>query len=289
MRWELTGNAVAFLAVLIAMWYSGSSQQNGAAYLLLFGLTSLGIISIPQAVANVRGLTARAESIKPAFAGQEATLPVEVTNSSRATRKGLRLKLPDSGSNYENIDALPAGKAVRASVRFPTSIRGEHEFQAVCLETSYPLGLLRVTKPLHVAQRYIVYPKPNGDSQLPQLSSSRAGDRRQSEHGEGDDFAGVRAYVPGESQRHIDWKAVARGQPMMTKQFSSEVATGPLYLDYAAAGSGDLEDRLSQLTLWIIEAERLWRPYGLRLPSIEIPPSLGEMHFHRCLRTLALY
>ena len=46
--------------------------------------------------------------------------------------------------------------------------------------------------------------------------------RPQTELGEGDDFAGVRAYVPGESQRHIDWRAVARGQPLMTKQFAAE-------------------------------------------------------------------
>ena len=288
-RWALTGNAVAFLAVLIAMWYSGSSQQNGAAYLLLFALTSLGIVSIPQAFSNVHGLTARAESIKPAFAGQEATLPVQVTNSSRTIKKGLRLKVPNPGSNYETIDNLPAGKPTRASVRFPTSARGEHELQSVDLETSYPFGLLRVTKRLPLGQRHIVYPKPDGQSRLPDLTSSHSGDRRQSNFREGEDFAGVRAYVPGESQRHIDWKAVARGQAMMTKQFSSEIASGPLYLDYAAAGSGDLEQRLSQLTLWIIEAERLRRPYGLRLPGIEIAPSLGEMHFHRCLRALALY
>jgi uncharacterized protein (DUF58 family) len=288
-RWAFTGNAVAFLAVLIAMWYSGSSQQNGAAYLLLFALAALGIVSIPHAFSNVRGLTARAEAINPAFAGQETALPVEVTNLSRATRKGLRLRLPNSTDSYETIDHLSAGKAARASVRFPALLRGEHEIKSVCIETSYPLGLLRVTKRLALAQRYIVYPKPDGDPRLPRLNLSRPSDGRHREASEGDDFAGVRAYVPGESQRHIDWKAVARGQAMMTKQFSGETDSGPLYLDYASAGSGQLEERLSQLTLWIIEAERLRRPYGLQLPNMTISPSVGEMHYHRCLRALALY
>jgi uncharacterized protein (DUF58 family) len=112
--------------------------------------------------------------------------------------------------------------------------------------------------------------------------------RPRAELGEGDDFAGVRAYVPGESQRHIDWKAVARGQALMTKQFTAE-ADGLLYLDFAEVRLSDLEDRLSQLALWVIEAERARHPYGLRLPTAEIPPSLGESHFHRCLRALALF
>src|SRR5205823_5684639 len=159
----------------------------------------------------------------------------------------------------------------------------------LCLTSAYPLGFIRVLKRFAFSQTYVVYPTPAGDPQLPPTRARLVNSRPQADASEGDDFAGVRAYVPGESQRHIDWKAVARGQPMMTKQFSGETESGPLYLDYASAGSGQLEERLSQLTLWIIEAERLRRPYGLRLPNMDILPSLGEMHFHRCLRALALY
>ena len=108
------------------------------------------------------------------------------------------------------------------------------------------------------------------------------------ELGEGDDFAGLREYVHGESQRHIDWRAVARGQPLMTKQFAAE-AEGVLYFDFSALRLVEVEEKLSQLTLWIIEAERARRPYGLRLPGNEIPPAIGQLHFHECLRTLSLF
>ena len=123
-----------------------------------------------------------------------------------------------------------------------------------------------------------MYPKPAGDPQLP-LNRSRFADSRVSkDFGEGDDFAGVRAYVQGESQRHIDWKAVARGQSLMTKQFAAE-AEGAVYLDFSALRSADVEAKLSQLALWVIEAERARRPYGLRLPGTEIPPAVGQIAF----------
>jgi uncharacterized protein (DUF58 family) len=288
-RWRFTRNAVALLFVLAAMWYAGSSQQNAAAYLLLFGLTSVGVVSIPHAISNIAGLTARAESVKPSFAGQEACLPVEISNQSPASRNGVRLHLVDTPAIYENLDQIGAGKAVRASVRFSTPIRGEHEISAISLETTYPLGLVRVVRNLPINQRYMVYPKPAGDPKLPISGSRTAEDRPQHENSEGDDFAGVRAYTPGESQRHIDWKAVARGQAMMTKLFTAETDIGFLYLDFAAVRSPHVEERLSQLALWIIEAERARRPYGLRLPNTEIAPSLGDNHFHRCLRMLALF
>jgi uncharacterized protein (DUF58 family) len=143
-------------------------------------------------------------------------------------------------------------------------------------------------KQLPSPQRYVVYPKPAGEQRLPTETARSGQSSSRRELGEGDDFAGVRAYVRGESQRHIDWKAVARGQALMTKQFTAE-SDGLLYLDFAAVRLDDLEARLSQLALWVIEAERARRPYGLRLPTIEIPPSLGEPHLHRCLHALALF
>ena len=126
--------------------------------------------------------------------------------------------------------------------------------------------------------------KPRG---APELVYGRDG-RPLTEPGEGDDFAGVRDYVPGESQRHIDWRAVARGQPLMTKQFAAE-AEGVVYFDFAALHFANVEERLSQLALWVIEAERARRPYALRLPGTEIPPAIGQPHFHDCLRALSLF
>ncbi|MEI8342738.1 MAG: DUF58 domain-containing protein, partial [Verrucomicrobiota bacterium] len=64
---------------------------------------------------------------------------------------------------------------------------------------------------------------------------------------------------------------------------------GGLQLDFNAIPQPDIETRLSQLALWVIEAERTRYPYSLRLPSVEIPSSIGEDHYHKCLRALACY
>jgi len=288
-RWKFTANTAAFLFVVLAMLYAGSSQQNAAAYVLLFALTSIGIVSIPHAVLNVSGLSGRASAIKPTFAGQEANLPVEISNACRSDRVGLKVRLTGMSHDFERLDRIPAGKATRATLRFPAAVRGEHEVQGISVETSYPIGVVCVEKSLPVSQRYVVYPKPAGDPNLPVTTQQSAHDRRETAISGGDEFAGVRGYIPGESQRHIDWKAVARGQSLMTKQFTAEYDSGRLYLDFRAVKSRHVEDRLSQLALWIIEAERARRPYGLRLPNVEVPPSLGDSHFHHCLRTLALF
>src|SRR5256886_4083426 len=270
------------------MWYAASSQNSPAVYLLLFVLTAVFLVSIPNPLINLAGVTIGLESAKPAFAGDEVSLPVEMMNTSRTTRYGIELVLSEANKTGERIDYIPREKAARLTLRFRVRQRGEHKIGTLCLTSAYPLGFIRVVKKFAPSQTYLVYPKPAGDPRLPASLSRSPDNRPQVDIGEGDDFAGVRAYVPGESQRHIDWKAVARGQPLITKQFAAE-AEGSVHLDFSALRFHDAEQRLSQLAMWVIEAERARRPYSLRLPNTDIPPAVGDAHFHRCMRALSLF
>ena len=283
-----TAGFAGLLFVLGAMWYAASSQNNTAVYLLFFASTAVFLVSIPHTLINLAGVTVTLESVQPAFVGQEVSLPLEIMNDSRATRHGIELTLSGSNSERKRIDYIPADRAARVTLRFPARQRGEHDVGTLCLTSAYPFGFIRFLKEFAPSQTYIVYPKPAGDVRLPSTFVHRRDGRPLTEPGEGDDFAGVRTYVHGESQRHIDWRAVARGQPLMTKQFAAE-AEGVVYFDFSALHFANVEERLSQLALWIIEAERARRPYGLRLPGNEIPPAIGQPHFHQCLLALSLY
>ena len=278
-----TAGFAGLLFVLGTMWYAASSQNNAAVYLLLFLLTAVFLVSVPHTLINLSGVTVTFESAQPAFAGQEVALPVEIVNTSRATRHGLELVLAGASRDQQRIDYIPANKAARVTLRFAAQKRGEHQIGTLLLTSTYPLGFIRFLRRFGCSQRYTVYPRPAGDSRLPSSFVRRRGNQPLTDPGEGDDFAGVRAYVPGESQRHIDWKAVARGQPLMTKQFTAE-AEGVVNLDFSALHCADAEEKLSQLALWVIEAERTQRPYLLHLPNAKISAGVGQSHFHQCLR-----
>jgi len=282
-----TGNMWGLLLIFAAMWYAGASQGNGAAYLLFFLLVSVVVASVPRTRSNLLALDVAAESAKPAFAGQEVSLPVEIANLSGRPRHSVSVRVPHSAGQSELLEEIPAGKAARCTVLFPAVTRGEHTLSRLVLSSDYPIGFIKARRNVAISRRYLVYPKPEGTPHLPGAASRPEGDIARAPSG-GDDFTGVRPYVPGESQRHIDWKAVARGQPMMTKQFTVE-NEGELCFDFSAIPQKNTEARLSQLALWVIEAERLRRRYSLRLPSQEIPVALGESHYHRCLRALALH
>ena len=75
-----TTSFAGLLFVLAAMWYAASSQNSAAVYLLLFALTAVFLVSIPHTLINLADVTIALESVKPAFAGQEVSVPVEVMN-----------------------------------------------------------------------------------------------------------------------------------------------------------------------------------------------------------------
>jgi uncharacterized protein (DUF58 family) len=146
--------------------------------------------------------------------------------------------------------------------------------------------LFRAWAVLHPAQYCLVYPRPPADAPPPPPQPGLAGDggvRRGD-----DDFAGLREYHAGDPPRHIAWKAYARSDELLVKEFSGEAEPTPVF-DLADAPGGDLEARLAVMTRWIIDAHARGLAFGLRLPGDEIAPAPGDAQRARCLAALARY
>jgi uncharacterized protein (DUF58 family) len=148
--------------------------------------------------------------------------------------------------------------------------------------------LFRAWSYVHPDVRCLVYPRPDYAPLPPPAAASDAGATRASNLGS-EDFSGLRAYQLQDSPRHVAWKAVARADDMLTKQFSGAIGS-ELWLDWhALPGALDVEQRLSRLAGWVLEAERSGARYGLRLPQRELPPDRGDAHRAACLQALALH
>jgi uncharacterized protein (DUF58 family) len=97
-----------------------------------------------------------------------------------------------------------------------------------------------------------------------------------------------RHYQLGESQRRVDWRAVARGRTMLVKEFVSG-AKHDCWIDYVRFVGVPLEPRLSLMCGQIVAFEQAGQRYGLRLPGIVVEPNHGEKHYHTCLTHLAAW
>ncbi len=103
-----------------------------------------------------------------------------------------------------------------------------------------------------------------------------------------DDFAGLKDYHPGDPPKHIAWKAYARADELLVKEFSGDAEATPVF-DLADVPGGDLESRLSVLARWIVDAHARGLAFGLRLPGEELPPAPGDAQRARCLAAIARF
>ena len=167
-------------------------------------------------------------------------------------------------------------------------VRGLLQAGRLRVEACWPLGLFRAWSYLDSDADAVVYPRPAGNPAVPEFSADSA-EYQAGNQGGTDDFLGFRPYRPGDSIRNIDWKALAREQGVLLKRFSgSGMRRLVLHWDQTTHLM-DPERRLSQLCLWVLEAELQGLDYGLEIPGAQLPVNHGEHHQHRCLKALATY
>jgi uncharacterized protein (DUF58 family) len=222
---------------------------------------------------------------QPVFAGQEAVFVVLVNNPTNHARYSVGLQRTGARTVFVDADACTRATA---EIRVPTENRGRLALGKLRIFTTFPLGLFYAWSNVDVSVDCVVYPKAEpGNVPLPlPMLGAHAG--IQSGIGQ-DDFAGLRKYHPGDSLRHVAWKAVARGQPVLTKQFSG-LAEGELWLDWEHVPPElGVEGRLSRLTRWVIDAQYAGQAFGIRLPGLQIAPGSGTLHEEQCLTALAMY
>ncbi len=279
-------NTIGLGAVLLGMWYAGASQSNGAAYLLCFMLVGIAIVSAVHAWANLRGIAIEADPIRPVFAGEEFVVKLHARSEQHRPRFGVKVRARGAARPAE-LGTVPAESSAAAELAVIAKQRGFYPALRVEIASNYPLGFFTASRRVVIQQPHFIYPEPTGARPLP-VSPAPSRHARDGHRTEGDDFGGVRAWRAGESQRHIDWKAAARGQPLLVKQWFGDTDK-TLHFEWEMLSDLDAEARLSQLARWIVMAERGGASYGLRLPGFTGKPSRGEAHYHTCLRALAQF
>ena len=250
--------------------------------MLTFLLASMSIVTIFLTYKNLLDLKISIGNICTVYCYQTIKIPFHIENI-QYDRFSLNILYKNESQTVD----LPKDSQETIIFNFKTDSRGQHKLNKFTFSTTFPLGLFRAWSYFEVDEHYIVYPKPQGIDQLPEQSlykSALLGDQ-----GKGsDDFSGQRKYVPGDSLKQVNWKALAKQQGLLTKQFGGDRCE-EIWLDWSITEGLLLESRLSQLALWLIQAEHMGLSYGLKLPNMEINPSHGENHFSKCMHALALF
>ncbi|WP_397595714.1 DUF58 domain-containing protein [Silanimonas sp.] len=271
--------------LVLGMLLGALNYNNNPGLMLAFLLAAIVHNGVVLAHLRLSGLRLTALHAEPVHAGESLALRLRLESGKRS-REGVQLR----AATGEAVD-LPVGLHVTGAdaeveLTIPTARRGLMDLGRLRLSTTRPLGLARAWSWWRPQQRVLVYPAlERSGPPLPGTASDGARQPRAQRSGE--DTHHLRDYRNGDAPRQIAWKASARLERLMVREYEAGVARDVM-LDWQALRQLPHEQRIARLARWVLEAEREGRRYRLQIPGTTLGPARGTEHRHACLRALAL-
>lgn len=285
-----------YCLMLIVMLLGSINYNNSMAFMLTFLLGGLALVCMLHTYRNLTGLIVSSKKPSPVFAGQQALFPIHLDNRFGITRFSIQLQksqhlktwFSKSKDKTQVLIGVNSGKQIMINYPCRAEKRGVLKLERLKISTHFPLGIFTAWSYIEPEDYCLVYPAPDGKEQMP-LNISDSENADYGKQSGTDDFAGFRKYRAGDPINSIAWKAYAREQGLLVKQFSGK-GTQILLFDWeSVAQLNDIEARLSQLCYWIILADKMSMHYGLDIPGSRVEPSFGTYHKECCLEKLAYY
>jgi len=271
-------------ALMFAMLMGSLNFNNNLGLLTTFIVAGLASNSMLLAYRNLNHLRILHTGAAPVHAGQEAQLQVTLACNAERRRDGLEISLGKE-EKLLSIDRNETG-SVRLSIA--THHRGWLSPGRCRIQTCQPIGLFRAWSWFWPEGPILIWPRPaSNPPPLPDFSADINGQSDQSAS-EGDEFFSLRDYREGDPMHRIAWKASQRHDTLLARELR-QPRSRDLVLNLARAPGADLEERISIITAWLLQAYQQQRVWTLQLGTQIYESGHSEAHLQRCLRALAEY
>jgi len=275
---------IAFGLLVFAMLLGSLNYNASLGFALTFLLSGVGLVAMHHCHGNLLGTRIKFIGAGAVFAGERCEFRLALGNDARLTRYDLALS--QRGRETEPIDLGP-GDTRELALAVPSTQRGWQRLGRFTISTRHPGNLFRAWSWLDMNASCLVYPALAAPGRPPPHTSTDAGTRPSAARGDAD-FAGLRSATLGDPPHRIAWKAYARSDELLVKEFAA-ASDAPQLFQWHSLPDLALEERLSQLARWCVDAAAQGRSIGLEIPGTRIPVGSGTAHLHECLKALALY
>ncbi len=272
------------LLIIVLILIAATNYQNNMGYMAGFVLLSIGSLSTFYTYRNLRQLKIKMIKPKAVYAGESATLEIEVINQTQQYRASVGI-----GETKVKMSLLdvPQQSSSQFTKTFLVTKRGWFEVPRMVISSVFPFGIFQVWSWFKTPYQILVYPKP-----IPapiNLSDSNHGNEEGSNSVKGsEDFYSVKEYQPGDPLKQVMWKAYARGRGMLSKEFEDKVGQQKIF-SWQSVAHYEKELALSYLCHELIEANKKGIDFGLEMPDQKFDLANGDKHLYDCLTALAIF
>lgn len=256
----------------------GMAYANNMVYAICFYLTVMGLGLARKINDNVDKARIEGLSAQEIYAGLPQKLNVHIRNETNQKLHRLELRL-ERKSDPVVFDLEPEESKVVEILWTPPK-RGYVKPPKLRLNSQFPGGMFNAWKVKKNLEDILVYPALSGQKSFPEnvhALSESIGVLRE-----------IRDYKPGDSPRRIHWRSLAKNGQLRTMVHENQDGQS-CYFSWDQISSLRLEEKLSQLSLWLHQAQHNDQSWTLRLPDQEFNSISGHQAYHAALKELALW
>lgn len=240
-RWELeyeiTREGGVYLLITVLITIASVNTGNNLLFMILAILLAGMLVSGILSKAVLSGLKLDLALPEHVFAGETVHAAMTIQNSKRlvpsyslTVTAGRRKKNgPGDAPQERNILTAPAyapfvparGKVrERVELRFPR--RGLYQEDCFEVSSKFPFSILRRKRILQADHQILVLPSVEAARESGAARLLARGELESARKGQGADLYALRPYQDGDSARQVDWKATAKTQKLMVREFARE-------------------------------------------------------------------
>ena len=240
---QVTAGGLIFTSIFLIVAFAAWNTGNNLLFLIFSVLASALFVAWTAARASLRDLVVSARFPDHIFAGEPAPVIVTLHNTKRLlpsfsifiearSRLGeehppprrfawSRRRFTKRALAY--FMYVPHRARAEQRVEQTFTARGHVLITGFELSTRFPFGFFRLRRRLRARDvDLIIYPKPEPASDELHLLPMNAGQMASARRGAGHDLHGLRDYLPQDDVRYIDWKATARSNRLVVREFTAE-------------------------------------------------------------------
>lgn len=252
----------------------GATYENNMLFLFAFVLLTFLFIAILVTAAEIQSVQVESFDVQSGFPGERSQINVLFHNASATN---IQFSAFAEKKQQQVIEIEPRlSKVVALNFTLPAK-RGQHQIERLRMYTQGPLLFFNCWKYWYIHADYFVYPKAQGQA-LPTRPQGM----------ELANVSGLDEYSGREALSRISWRHFGRSGKLMVKTAESE-SLDQYEFRLSSLAHLETEASLSQLSLWIKEAENLGLSYSLYLKAFQSKVAKGRGHQQKLMEKLAVF
>lgn len=286
---KLTREGKRFLLAAVLIAVAAVNTGNNLIYLILSLMLSFIVLSYMILRLNLVGLVLDVSNAGPVFAGEQVSLELLVHNRKRLTAYSMTIAAPDAVSEVY-CGQISGHGVFRSRMKMVFRKRGLHGYGVFVVQSGFPFILFRKSIPVAVSGQVLVYPKLLDIRDLPEIAEGRRQEGMMAVRGRGDEVYSLRAFQYGDDWRRIHWKASARLDGFLIREYAEYASQNITILLDTLPTYDDIHFETAVSVAASLAKQYIEGGYPVRFIAAgkSIPFGSGEEHLRSILDVLAV-